>query len=96
MAFLPLDIECTECEYINSERVSFLSPALYTGTILKTIWCQGCGSLQVLRYKFTCNEGTQSKGTEITKRIPASQVYVPKAPETGITIRPRAGKPRHK
>ena len=87
--FVQLIMQCQDCGVDNHRDVLRDPPGNYDGTILKTIWCDNCGSPVAVRYKV--EEGEAS----IKELLVSSEVLVPRKPDTGITIRPRASKKRY-
>ena len=89
MKFVTLEVVCNNdlCKYPNRELVKPIPG--YTGTILKSFWCACCKEPIVIRYQFA-DDGE----AEVLSYEEAVEIYAPRKPETGITIRPRAGK-RH-
>jgi len=89
MQFVELEVVCNNdpCQHPNQELVKPIPG--YEGTILKSFWCAKCREPIVIRYQFA-----QDGEAEVVLYVEAAEVYAPRKPETGITIRPRAGK-RH-
>lgn len=84
MKFVPLRTGCKACQSLNTDMVSIIPG--YTGTILRSAWCVHCESPIVVRYQIV--DETHTKVIE----YPEVDIYKPKRPETGITIRPKASK----
>lgn len=85
MTFSTLHVVCDQCGKTHTETVRYWDPKEYTGSILKSFWCQNCKAPQVIRYQFI--NGTPT----VTEHLEKSSVLAPREPDTGITIRPRQG-----
>lgn len=84
MSMVSIEVKCHICRFTN---VEFTTPVPgFTGDALRSIWCKACNTPLVVRYRII--DGV----AQVTERLEASKVNVQKAPETGITIRPRASK----
>lgn len=86
MKVLDLVTICDQCSHITKHTTGYIPN--YGGTITKSFWCQNCKEAQVVKFKFSDEE------VEIVERLEPSEVYVPRKPDSGITIRPKAGKPK--
>ena len=84
--YSPLNIICNDCGYHNNDTVKVVSLEVYSGTILKAIWCQKCKNPQCVRYKFI------KEKTEIIERIDPKTIYRQRKQSAGITIKPKGSR----
>lgn len=82
MEFIKIYVICDKCRELNVKDTTYIPG--YDGSVTKSFWCEHCGEPQVIVFKFI------GKEAEVIERIEPSSVYVPRKPDIGITIRPRA------
>jgi hypothetical protein len=81
MKVIEVKFDCESCRKKTVHHSSVIKD--YIGPILKTFWCQHCQAAQVIRFCFVKGQ------VEIIEYLEASDIYVPRQPDIGITIRPK-------
>ena len=83
MKFTLIEIKCEHCLKINKKPTELIED--YTGSMLKSFWCDYCGEPQAARIKIL-----ENGEAEVIRRYETNNIYIPKKLNTGITIKPNA------
>jgi hypothetical protein len=90
--FQQLKLVCNQCKHTHTKDIQLISPEAYTNpagaSMLKQFWCEKCNTPLAFRIGFSRNTEKQIVAT-LTHQVDSNSVPTPRAPETGITIRPR-------
>ena len=94
-----LEFTCLICKKVNTRAVRVIEPEKFSPTGSRSVLyhgrCVHCKEPLALRYEFY-RDAKKEVQVRVKEKLNADEVFKPRKPETGITIRPKASTRRNR